>query len=169
MEVGRWALMKKFNSSTGLERGLLGVVFFATLLVLGYTAMRDVPSVPRDPYSVYGSVYDPWDELVGEGVAVEVTNLDTVEQLSGWTNQEGKYVFDISALPTGYSEGDRILVEAQNPSGYGSAEGVVDLSQPGIMIDVYKEMTVGNPPSLLLAGLIVVFFFAGSTYERWRS
>jgi len=153
-------------STVDSRRGLAGVVLLAALLTVGYHATRSAPSLLRDPYSVYGVVWSPQDGPVSEGVVVELTNLATAQNLSGSTDQEGKYVFDLSTLPAGYMDGDRILVKAHASWGHGSAEGLVDLSQPGSRIDVHMGLAVRERSFLLAAGLIVAFFFAGRLSGR---
>ena len=66
------------------------------------------------PYPISGIVYDIDGSSVVEGATVTVYNETTGEELSEsvTTNSNGEYTVDLANFPSGYSDGDVIVVKA---------------------------------------------------------
>ena len=89
-----------------------------TLLVLGILILtvRVVSSIGpiplQAPYPIPGHVYES-DGSVVEGAKVTITNLNTSESIFVFTNSNGEYIIELLNLPSGYSIGDHIRVDAE--------------------------------------------------------
>ncbi|MFX1513662.1 MAG: hypothetical protein ACFFCQ_13850 [Promethearchaeota archaeon] len=93
----------------------------------------------QEPRNVYGIVKFKNGTFVGTGIIVTLTNLRTNENLTTTTNENGYYIFDLQSLPSPYYDGDPLQIKAQSNNLAGQAYGDIDISQPGLQIDVILE------------------------------
>jgi uncharacterized repeat protein (TIGR01451 family) len=97
------------------------------------------------PYSVYGYVRDNYGLPVA-GATVTVTDEGTGESLAAGTNALGQYSVDLSALPSGYMDGDTLSLATSNPSG-GLNSTYVDTALSGEQVDLTVDVQDATAPA----------------------
>ncbi len=129
-----------------------------------------------DPFAIYGYVSDREGNHVGSGVSVTVINEGTGEWLTTYTNEQGQYIVDLSMLSSGYGEGDLLRINANDGRFMGTGSVSVNLSQPGIRVDLALVSPVGMAKgwdevhlySALGLFFLLVGFLVFLAVRRWR-